>query len=75
MKKSLATALIAGLAVLFGAIALGPQRIALADQATGNKRLAAELAELSVPGHNQLTALTIDDGVTEYAGWGADSET
>lgn len=41
MKKSLATALIAGLAVLFGAIALGPQRIALADQATGNKRLAA----------------------------------
>lgn len=75
MKKSLATALVAGLAVLFGAIALGPQRIALADQATGNKRLAAELAELAVPGHNQLTALSIDDGVTEYAGWGADSET
>ncbi|MGX9681613.1 hypothetical protein [Corynebacterium propinquum] len=75
MKKSLVTALIAGAAVLAGAIMLGPQRIALANQATGDEQLATELAELSVPGHNQLAAMTIEDGVTNYAGWGADNET
>lgn len=75
MKKSLVTALIAGAAVLAGAIMLGPQRIGLANQATGDEQLATELAELSVPGHNQLAAMTIEDGVTNYAGWGADNET
>lgn len=75
MKKSLVTAFIVGAVVLAGAIMLGPQRIALANHATGDEQLATKLAELSVPGHNQLAAMTIEDGVTNYAGWGADNET
>ena len=75
MKKSLLTALVVGAIVFVGAIALGPQRISLATQATGDKQLATELSELAVPGHNQLAAFSIDDGTTTFAGWGADQDT
>lgn len=75
MKKSLVSALVVGAVVFVGAIVLGPQRISLATQATGDEQLATELSELAVPGHNQLAAFSISDDTTTFAGWDADQDT
>ncbi|MDK8764490.1 serine hydrolase domain-containing protein [Corynebacterium sp. MSK218] len=56
-------------------ILAGPQRIALASDVTGDKNLAAQLQDHSEPGFHQLTAFTIRDGATTFAGLGADEHT
>ena len=54
---------------------VGPQRISMADTATGDLGLSTHLREHSEAGFNNLTAFTLDQGKATFAGLGANEHT
>lgn len=76
MNIRIAGAVLAGLIVLGLGVALGPRPIALADdQPTGNPELAHTLADRAPRGTHTVSAFTIKNGETTFAGLGADEHT
>ncbi|WP_306506931.1 serine hydrolase [Corynebacterium sp.] len=56
-------------------LVVGPQRIALAQDKTGDEALATQLEEHSESGFHNLTAFTLQDGKATFAGLGSDENT
>src|SRR5699024_5425520 len=57
------------------ALAIGPRPITTATQRTGDPTLAALIAEHAPPGSRNISAFTIRDGQTTFAGLGSDEHT
>jgi len=75
MKRSVLFGTLTTIVVLIGLIVVGPQRIALADDSTGDEELAQKLRDNSSRAQNQITAFTLQDGEVTFAGIGADENT
>lgn len=73
--RRISLAVIAAIAVAAILLITGPQRIALAQDKTGDEALAAQLEEHSEPGFHNLTAFTLQDGKATFAGLGSDEHT
>ena len=56
-------------------LVVGPQRIALATERTGDEALATQLEKHSESGFHNLTAFTLLDGQATFAGLGSDEHT
>ncbi|GAB2507046.1 D-alanyl-D-alanine-carboxypeptidase/endopeptidase AmpH precursor [Corynebacterium atrinae] len=67
--------ILAGLAVLAAAIVVGPSKVTVSDERTGDPALAASLAEHAQRGHHHLSAFTMVGDDTTFAGLGADENT
>ena len=61
MRKIALAAVVAVVSAAFLLI-VGPQRISVADTATGDPELSTHLREHSEAGFNNLTAFTLDQG-------------
>src|SRR5690625_2145857 len=75
MKRSVLFSILASVVVLIGLLIVGPQRIALAKNNTGDEELAHKLRENAGKTQNQITAFTFHNGETTFAGVGADENT
>ena len=75
MKRSVLFGILATVVVLIGLLIVGPQRIALAKNNTGDEELAHKLRENAGKAQNQITAFTFHNGETTFAGVGADENT
>lgn len=73
--KKLPVAISAVLAVVLAGLAIGPQRISSAHEATGDLQLARSLSEHAPAGSRNLAAFTIDGDTLTFAGVGADEHT
>mgnify|MGYP002723918457 FL=1 len=74
MRKLALAAVVAVVSATFLLI-VGPQRISMADSANGDPELSTHLREHSEAGFNNLTAFTLVQGKTTFAGLGADEHT
>ena len=70
--RRISLAVIAAIAVAAVLLVAGPQKITLAQDKTGNETLATQLEQHSESGFHNLTAFTIQDGKTTFAGLGSD---
>ncbi|WP_040357832.1 serine hydrolase domain-containing protein [Corynebacterium ciconiae] len=68
-------AIAVGLAVAISAFFLGPQRISLSTQSTGDGHLAAVLGAHADAGQHDLSAFVVSGDTTTFAGVGADENT
>lgn len=75
MKRSVLFGILTTIVVLIGLLIVGPQRIALADENTGDEELAQKIRDNSSNAQNQITAFTLRDGEATFAGLGADENT
>lgn len=75
MKRSVLFGILTTIVVLIGLLIVGPQRIALADESTGDEELAQKIRDNSSNAQNQITAFTLRDGEATFAGLGADENT
>lgn len=75
MKRSVLFGILTTIVVLIGLLTVGPQRIALADENTGDEELAQKIRDNSSNAQNQITAFTLRDGEATFAGLGADENT
>ncbi|MCG7259722.1 beta-lactamase family protein [Corynebacterium aurimucosum] len=73
--RRISLAVIAAIAVAAILLITGPQRIALAQDKTGDEALAAQLEEHSESGFHNITAFTLQDGKATFAGLGSDEHT
>ncbi|WP_175972868.1 serine hydrolase domain-containing protein [Corynebacterium sp. Marseille-Q2823] len=73
--RRISLAVIAAIAVAAILLITGPQRLALAQDKTGDEALAAQLEEHSESGFHNLTAFTLQDGKVTFAGLGSDEHT
>lgn len=74
MRKLALAAVVAVVSAAFLLI-VGPQRISMADTATGDPELSTHLREHPEAGFNNLTAFTLDQGKATFAGLGANEHT
>ncbi|MGO3456036.1 serine hydrolase domain-containing protein [Corynebacterium casei] len=72
MKRSVLFGILTTIVVLIGLLIVGPQRIALADENTGDEELAQKIRDNSSNAQNQITAFTLQNGEATFAGLGAD---
>ncbi|MEY8577973.1 serine hydrolase domain-containing protein [Corynebacteriaceae bacterium 6-324] len=75
MKRSVLFGILTTIVVLIGLLTVGPQRIALADENTGDEELAQKIRDNCSNAQNQITAFTLRDGEATFAGLGADENT
>ncbi|MDN6247014.1 MAG: serine hydrolase, partial [Corynebacterium casei] len=75
MKRSVLFGILTTIVVLIGLLIVGPQRIALADENTGDEELAQKIRDNSSSAQNQITAFTLQTGEATFAGLGADENT
>src|SRR5699024_7772374 len=75
MKRSVLFGILATVVVLIGLLIVGPQRISLAKNNTDEEELAHKLLEIAIKTQNQITAFTIHNVETTFAGVGADENT
>ena len=73
--SKIALAIITFIAVAAVLLVVGPQRIALAQDKTGDEALATQLEKHSESGFHNLTAFTLQDGKATFAGLGSDEHT
>ncbi|KHO29340.1 serine hydrolase domain-containing protein [Corynebacterium minutissimum] len=73
--SKIALAIITFIAVAAVLLVVGPQRIALTQDKTGDEALATQLEEHSESGFHNLTAFTLHDGKATFAGLGSDEHT
>ena len=75
VASKIALAIITIIVVAAVLLVVGPQRIALAQDKTGDEALAIQLEEHSESGFHNLTAFTLLDGQATFAGLGSDEHT
>ena len=75
VASKIALAIITFIAVAAVLLVVGPQRIALAQDKTGDEALATQLEKHSESGFHNLTAFTLQDGKATFAGLGSDEHT
>ena len=75
MKRSVLFGILTTIVVLIGLLIVGPQRIALADENTGDEELAQKIRDNSSTAQNQITSFTLRNGEVTFAGLGADENT
>ena len=75
VASKIALAIITIIVVAAVLLVVGPQRIALATERTGDEALATQLEKHSESGFHNLTAFTLLDGQATFAGLGSDEHT
>lgn len=75
MNTRTTMALVAGIAVLFVLIALGPARVSLSREHTGDQQLAESLVAHAPRGANEVTAFVLANGHATHAGAGTNADT
>ena len=73
--SKIALSIITFIAIAAVLLVAGPQRIALAQDKTGDEALATQLEKHSESGFHNLTAFTLQDGKATFAGLGSDEHT
>lgn len=73
--SAIVAAIVVGLVVAVAAFFLGPRRISLSTESTGDRRLAAVLGAYADAGQRDLSAFVISGNTTTFAGMGADENT